>query len=112
MLKKYYGTFEELQNHVKSTRIQGEWQSDGNKHVFRSLEGGIINWWSSKGTINVQGKPDEQAYLERMVLKALPAKQNRLEPGKFTQDGSAHDNLPQSQLNFPEVSCLSIGFEF
>jgi len=68
MSQKYHGTFDELKNLLKSAGILGEWHSDGKGlQTFRSVGGGILNWWQSTGTIQFQGKPDAMAVLKRSL---------------------------------------------
>jgi hypothetical protein len=87
-----------------STRTQGEWQSEGGKQTFRSLEGGILNWWPN-GTIQFQGKADEKSNLERLVQKALTAKQSNMEPDKVNPKGSGPVIPPRSESYTLEVCC-------
>ncbi|MBF0456056.1 MAG: nucleotide-binding protein [Magnetococcales bacterium] len=65
MPNSFHGTFEELKAAFESTGIQGEWESDGQgKHTFRSRNKGVLNWWESKGTIQIQGKPQIKQEME------------------------------------------------
>lgn len=54
MTNKFKGTIEELQGLMAG--VPGDWSSDGNgKHTFRTKDGGVMNWWPSKGTVQLQG---------------------------------------------------------
>src|SRR6185369_16202508 len=66
MKKKFNGTIEELRCLVTATKIQGIWHSDGTKHTFRSIDGGILNWWPT-GTIQFQGKDTAKLVLEQLL---------------------------------------------
>ncbi len=72
MPKKFRGTLEELQALVREAGIAGEWNDDGQgKHSFRSKDGGVLNWWPLKSTINVQGAPDAKGRLEAALSSPL-----------------------------------------
>lgn len=62
MPRKFNGTIDELKNKVKD--IPGKWTFQSGKHVFRSADGGIINWWESNKTIQVQGNSDGISSIE------------------------------------------------
>jgi len=64
MAKKYRGTIEELKDLIEKAGIDGDWDDDGQgKHSFRSKEAGVLNWWPSTGTLNVQGPAEAKASL-------------------------------------------------
>lgn len=64
MANKFEGTIDELKEKVEQAGISGDWEDDGNgKHTFRDKRG-VLNWWSSTGTINFQGSSDAKARLE------------------------------------------------
>jgi len=65
-MPKFNGTIEQLKHALTSEAIQGGWTDDGNgKHTFRQSGkgGGVVNWWESTGTIQIQGKADIKAAL-------------------------------------------------
>ncbi|WP_441242251.1 TIR domain-containing protein [Tardiphaga sp. 768_D3_N2_1] len=65
MAANFAGDIEELKHKVASAAITGDWSEDElGKHSFRSKKGGILNFWSSKGTLQFQGKPEPKAELE------------------------------------------------
>jgi len=61
-MKKFYGTIEELKEGVSNCGINGEWRyNEGAKnHTFRGQTGEVLNWWPSKGTLQFQGKNQEE----------------------------------------------------
>lgn len=69
MAKKYHGTIEDLKSLIERASIIGEWDYDQQgKHSFRSREAGVINWWPSTGTLNVQGPAGAKARLEEALV--------------------------------------------
>ena len=66
---KFTGTFEDLKSKLQS--LSGEWdESQPNKKVFR-LDGGVLNWYESTGTINTQGKSPGKEILDKKVPNLL-----------------------------------------
>jgi len=104
MSQKFHGTIEELKNVVLSAGIPGEWESYGNKQTFRSEDGGILSWWPT-GTIQFQGKADEKANLERMVLNAISTEQSHTEPDKASQEGPVPDEPKRTHSKSLKKSC-------
>lgn len=65
----FTGTYEQLKEKLRS--ISGEWNEDqANKKVLR-LNGGVMNWYESTGTIQFQGKEDARLILEDLVLTCI-----------------------------------------
>lgn len=65
----FTGTFDELKDKLSS--IHGDWdETQANKKVLR-LDGGVMNWFESTGTIQFQGKDSSKAKLENLVLSCL-----------------------------------------
>lgn len=63
---KYNGTIEDLRDLLKTT--PGIWSPKLNgKHVFRSNDGGVLNWWPSTGTIQLQGNSRGLIVLENIL---------------------------------------------
>lgn len=60
-MTKFHGTFNEIQDVVRSCGIAGDWalDPDANRYGFRSKRGEILNWWPSKGTVQFQGKKSD-----------------------------------------------------
>jgi hypothetical protein len=71
---KFFGDIVELRIIVNKTNIRGTWKSErlGNsmKHSFRSVHGGVFNWWTT-GTISFQGKEYGRSILERALSRYL-----------------------------------------
>lgn len=62
---KFTGTFEELK--AKLSSLDGKWdETQTNKKVLR-LEGGILNWFETTGTLYVQGREPGKIKLEKSV---------------------------------------------
>ncbi len=60
-MKQFHGTIEELRGLVETCGIAGEWSEkpESGLHCYRAKTGEILNWWPSKGTVQIQGKnPD------------------------------------------------------
>lgn len=83
MALKFSGTFADLSS--KLVTLQGEWdESQPNKKVLR-LNGGVMNWFESTGSINFQGKDSGKATLEIEVPKLLyPAEAESIAAPKVT----------------------------
>ncbi|MBM9515253.1 anti-phage dCTP deaminase [Desulfogranum marinum] len=62
-------SYEELKQELST--IGGDWdESQTNKKVLR-LNGGVMSWYESTGTIQFQGKQDQKQFLENKVKRAL-----------------------------------------
>ncbi len=71
-MAKYRGTVEELQAAVAATGTQGQWSADGaGKHVFRSVNGAVLTWWSGKGTLLFQGDAGAKTAFEHSLDSVL-----------------------------------------
>jgi predicted nucleotide-binding protein len=60
-MKQFHGSFEELRTLVEACGLTGEWSEkpENGLHCYRAKTGEILNWWPSKGTVQLQGKdPD------------------------------------------------------
>ena len=56
--RKHHGTFDELIEKVEAAGgIIVSTEIGDNKHVIRTLDGVVLNWWESTGTVNPQGNP-------------------------------------------------------
>jgi len=75
MAIKHKGSLDELK--AKIAGITGAWSEDGSgKQTFRSQEGGVLNWWPSSGTIQVQGQDPAKSILELALsgeIQPIPA---------------------------------------
>jgi len=74
MSLKFTGTYEDLK--LKLGSLTGTWDdSQPGKKVLR-LNGGVMNWFESTGTIHIQGKGDGKTQLEAEVPKLLYPDEN------------------------------------
>jgi len=54
---KFHGDIDQLKALVASTGLPGRWTEEASgKWCFRGRFGQVLNWWPSKGTIQLQGK--------------------------------------------------------
>lgn len=102
MALKFSGTFTDL--YSKLTTLHGEWdESQPNKKVLR-LNGGVMNWFESTGSINFQGKDPGKTTLEIEVPKLLyPAEAESIVVTKVTTATAE----PSSSVTTP-TKCDSI----
>ena len=114
MSLKFHGTIDELKDVVKSAGIQGKWEPEGSKQTFRSVGGGILNWWPN-GTVQFQGKPEVKLKLEQLFKKMLAGNQSNLEPNNITKkkiEGSTMNSVEDigvtmHHIDSSEGSCAS-----
>lgn len=98
----FTGTYDALKQKLSS--INGEWdESQVNKKVLR-LNGGVMNWFESTGTIQFQGKDEPRAKLEDLVLSCLdPNHQPKIVdepievPGHDDAQGTPEDSTPDGE---------------
>lgn len=65
----FSGTFEQLMIELSRAGIAGEWRICGAHHFqFRTDQGGVLNWWSTTGTVYFQGQFVAARRLERALL--------------------------------------------
>ncbi|GJE31269.1 hypothetical protein [Methylobacterium oxalidis] len=59
MKMKFHGSYPHLQKCVYACNTFGDWYwlSVGRLFQFRSIDGEILNWWPSTGTVSFQGRP-------------------------------------------------------
>lgn len=63
---KFDRPIEDLRSLIESSEIRGKWSDDGQgKYTFTSDDGGVLNWWKSTGTVQLQGKGVARAALEK-----------------------------------------------
>ncbi|SDY75095.1 anti-phage dCTP deaminase [Nitrosomonas sp. Nm33] len=76
---KFTGSYEELRGKLSS--LGGEWdESQANKKVLQ-LNGGVMNWFETTGSIHFQGKGDGKVQLESSVPNLLyPEEIGGIEP--------------------------------
>jgi|SRR6267143_6850335 len=101
MANKFEGSIETLRSRIESAGINGKWSEDGQgKYTFTSDGGGVLNWWKSTGTVQLQGKGIARVALGKAVQgaaatepAAVPAQAARQ---IFIVHG--HDNEARDQL--------------
>ena len=71
MKTKYFGKIEDFKSLVVSVMISGDWDDQGDKWVFRSYSGGILNWWPLSGTVQFQGKEPGRSELQQALHEDL-----------------------------------------
>ena len=92
----YTEAYEQLQEKLSS--LDGEWDdSQANKKVFR-LNGGILNWYVTTGTIQFQGQEEARLILESKVKSLLYPDEYPAEEATET----TFNDAPATQI--PEVS--------
>lgn len=64
----FTGSITELK--TKLAELGGEWQDNPNMHSLR-VNGGIMNWYGSTGTLQFQGKSKPKAHLEGQVAHLI-----------------------------------------
>jgi hypothetical protein len=70
MKLKFQGSFEDLKN--KLTSLGNEWKViNENQIQFHASDGGILNWYPSKGTLLFQGPSENRDLLENKVREIL-----------------------------------------
>lgn len=72
MALRFTGTYEELKEKLAGLTGHGEWlYLNDNQKQFRHNDGGVLNWYSSTGTIQFQGRGKGKATLEAEVIAAI-----------------------------------------
>jgi predicted nucleotide-binding protein len=68
----FAGTKDQLIGIISGAGFKGDWANEGDKCVFRSVHGTVVNWWptSKKKTLLVQGEPSDAAKLKQALLAA------------------------------------------
>ena len=70
-MERFHGEFNELEILISELGYQGQWEEDNGKMVFRSEDKAILNWWSSTGSLQVQGPTTPRTKLEEAVIQAI-----------------------------------------
>ncbi len=111
-MEKFHGTIGELKAAVSNCNLTGEWleNSQANIYNFRARTGEILNWWPSKGTLQFQGKNQNQ--FETALSMQLG---NPIPPAATTVTSSAkifivhgHDREARDQL---ELILMRLGLQ-
>jgi len=88
---KFTGEFEELRNKLKS--LGGVWEKNQpGKKVLR-INGGVLNWYESTGTLQIQGKNPGRELLERSIPHLIYPEEY---PEASTGEESAEDESTSS----------------
>jgi deoxycytidylate deaminase len=89
MTIKFTDSFEELQSRLST--LGGEWSEESqNKKVLR-IEGGVLNWFTSTGTIQFQGKSPGLEKLQNSVLHLLY-------PDEYSEPANTEDLIPKGAV--------------
>ena len=68
-MAKFRGTYQNLQDRVLLTGINGEWRElDNGQKQFRADTDAVLNWWETSKTINFQGDKEEATKLEAAFM--------------------------------------------
>ena len=89
-MRKIRGNFEELQELVEATGIDGEWIERGQHKQYRADSGAILNFWESTGTVNFQGPEPAAQELEAAVCRS---------DGKNTKAARPQPNISSSVVD-------------
>lgn len=114
MSRKFRKSLEELQHLLKEAGVSGQWTYDGqaDKHVFRSEDGGVLNWWPKTGTVLVQGQPVAKIPIEAALdvtsgaAASIASTHTKQQRQIFIVHG--HDNDARDQL---ELALRRLGLE-
>ena len=102
MADKYHGTIDELKKYIAAAGMEGDWKSIEGKHSFRSKDGGILNWWTSNGTVQCQGSAEAkkrlQSALENIAKNAVASGKSQGHHGKQIFIVHGHDMEARDQL--------------
>lgn len=68
---KFKGNIEKLKDVYLVGGVFGSWEKSGTKYVFRCENDGLMNFFSTTGTINFQGPEKAKRELKEMFVQAL-----------------------------------------
>jgi predicted nucleotide-binding protein len=109
MSKKYHGSIEELRALLDNAGLKGAWDKEAQgKHTFRTKDSGVMNWWPSTGTLQIQGPADAKSRLELAIegraaelpsgTKGVPVTSARNPKNIFIVHGHDADSRDQLEL--------------
>jgi predicted nucleotide-binding protein len=111
-MKQFHGSIEELKAAVEACKLAGEWseRSDNGLHSFRAKTGEVLNWWPSKGTIQFQGKGQDDFREKLTVVTGVPAapKPAQATPSAKIFVVHGHDREARDQL---ELVLMRLGLQ-
>lgn len=87
MMIKFTDSFEQLKSKLSS--LGGEWSEESQNKKVLHIEGGILNWFTSTGTIQFQGKSPGLEKLRNSVPHLLY-------PNEYAEPSDNEDLLPTS----------------
>jgi deoxycytidylate deaminase len=108
---KFTGAFDALKNRLSP--LNGAWNEDQpNKKVLR-LNGGVLNWFSSTGTLQFQGRSPGLEQLQASVLHLLfPEEYNELkEKSSLVANLTPEENQSDNNAASPEILYLRGNFK-
>ncbi|MCM5530534.1 TIR domain-containing protein [Parasegetibacter sp. NRK P23] len=118
-MNKFYGPPEDFKTAITSLNLPGRWEEFPEGARFKTINGGIIQWYSSTGSILVQGTPSAKkqilALLETVSLSDFIEDKNRVVyPSPEVNDlrriflVHGHDIASKEQM---ELMLLKLGLE-
>jgi hypothetical protein len=92
---RFKGSLDELREIVARCGIAGDWQlhAKSNHYRFCTETGAILNWWSTTGAMNFQGKEPE--HFKDLFLRQTLVEVEQPEPS-LSCDESVWIDLPDS----------------
>ncbi|WP_172913975.1 TIR domain-containing protein [Capnocytophaga canis] len=78
-MSKFLGKPEEFKKAINTLKLRGNWEDCQNGFRFKTIDGGIIQWYPSTGKILLQGKDDAKQKLSKLIKK-LELEKIQLEP--------------------------------
>lgn len=110
MSLKFTGTYEELQE--KLSPLGGEWNDDQpNKKVFR-LNGGVLNWFTSTGTLQFQGRSPGLEQLQGTVPHRLYPEEYEEQKTQVTQSEKMAIETAVTESGLATPECLYLHGKF
>jgi deoxycytidylate deaminase len=100
---KFTGAFDELKQKLSS--LAGEWDDNQpNKKVFR-VNGGVLNWFESTGTLLVQGKSPGKEQLETSIPHLIYPDQYTQQVQETETDGTALEKNVSDVEQLSTIEC-------
>lgn len=115
MATKFKGSIDELKRRVEKSGFAGTWSGDTQgKYSLRIDAGGVLNWWPSTGTIQIQGASLETKNAIEIAIAERKAEALAGVPQKAVVDARqifivhGHDGTARDQL---ELALRRLGLE-